>query len=53
MKAVVDQAIDQCAELTNLRDSIEEARISAEQATNDQTRKLNAQRGKRKGIRVV
>ena len=47
MKDAVDAAIDQCSEVFNLRDSIEEARITAEQSTNDQQRKKYAQRGTR------
>ena len=35
VKVAVDDAIDQCAEVLNLRDSIEEARIRAEQITED------------------
>ncbi|EJD06892.1 uncharacterized protein FOMMEDRAFT_75682 [Fomitiporia mediterranea MF3/22] len=45
VKEAVDSAIDSCSEAFNLRDSIEEARINAEQATNDQQRKMYAQRG--------
>ena len=45
MKDAVDAAIDQCSEAFNLRLSIEDARINAEQATNDQQRKIYAQRG--------
>ncbi|KAL5486072.1 hypothetical protein ACEPAI_7116 [Sanghuangporus weigelae] len=45
VKDAVDAAIDKCSEAFNLRESIEEARINAEQATTDQQRKLYAQRG--------
>ena len=45
VKDSVDAAIDQCSEVYNLRDSIEEARICAEQATTDPQRKKYAQRG--------
>ena len=45
VKDAVDHAIDQCAELVNLRDSIEEARINAEQATSEQQREMYARRG--------
>ncbi|KAA1467713.1 hypothetical protein DENSPDRAFT_832824 [Dentipellis sp. KUC8613] len=45
VKSVVDEAIDQCAEVFNLRDSIEEARTRAEQATDDRTKRTYAQRG--------
>ncbi|KAI9453330.1 inositol hexakisphosphate-domain-containing protein [Russula earlei] len=39
VKTAVDDAIDQCAEVFNLRDSIEEARIRAEQVTTDEREK--------------
>ncbi|KAI5118140.1 hypothetical protein M0805_001739 [Coniferiporia weirii] len=45
VKDAVDAAVDQCSEVFNLRDSIEEARISAEQAGSNQQRKIHAQRG--------
>ena len=45
VKAAVDDAIDQCAEVFNLRDSIEEARIRAEQTTDEREKKLFAQKG--------
>ncbi|KAG8942418.1 hypothetical protein FRC03_003227 [Tulasnella sp. 419] len=45
VKEVVDDAIDQCGELLNLRDSIEMYRISAEDATDEKQRRLNIQRG--------
>ena len=45
VKQAVDDAIDQCAEVFNLRDSIEEARMRAEQATDERTRKQHAHRG--------
>ena len=45
MKDAVDAAIDKCSESFNLRESIEKARINAEQATTDSQRKLYAQRG--------
>ncbi len=45
VKNVVDDAIDQCAEVYNLRDSIEDSRIRAEQATDDRAKKQFAQRG--------
>lgn len=46
VKDAVDSAIDRCSEVINLRDSIEGARINAEQATSDQQRKMYAQRGR-------
>jgi hypothetical protein len=45
VKAAVDDAIDQCAEVFNLRDSIEEARIRAEQATDEREKRMFAQKG--------
>ena len=45
VKAAVDDAIDQCAEVLNLRDSIEEARIRAEQSTAEREKRSFAQRG--------
>jgi predicted CoA-binding protein len=45
IKNAVDEAIDQCAEVFNLRDAIEEARIKAEQANDERTKKMYAQRG--------
>jgi Inositol hexakisphosphate len=45
VKSAVDDAIDQCAEVFNLRDSIEEARIRAEQVTDQREKRSFAQRG--------
>ena len=45
IKNAVDEAIDQCGEVFNIRDAIEEARIKSEQATDDRTKKMYAQRG--------
>ncbi|KAI0027879.1 inositol hexakisphosphate-domain-containing protein [Vararia minispora EC-137] len=45
VKNAVDEAIDMCAQVFNLRDSIEEARIKAEQAKDEATKKTYAQRG--------
>jgi hypothetical protein len=45
VKAAVDDAIDQCAEVFNLRDSIEEARMRAEQVTDERERRSFAQKG--------
>ena len=41
----MDDAIDQCAEVFNLRDSIEEARIRAEQVRDEREKRSLAQRG--------
>ncbi|KAK7690552.1 hypothetical protein QCA50_005650 [Cerrena zonata] len=45
VKNIVDDAIDQCAEVINVRDAIEEARIRAEQASDEKQKKLHAQKG--------
>lgn len=45
VKLAVDDAIDQCAEVFNLRDSIEEARSKAELASDEQQRRAHAHRG--------
>ncbi|PCH42051.1 hypothetical protein WOLCODRAFT_119866, partial [Wolfiporia cocos MD-104 SS10] len=45
VKSIVDNAIDQCGEVLNLRDAIEEARIRAEQATDERQRRLYAHKG--------
>ncbi|CAL1716907.1 unnamed protein product [Somion occarium] len=45
VKSAVDDAIDKCAEVFNLRDAIEEARIRAEQSTDERQRRLHAQKG--------
>lgn len=45
VKQAVDDAIDQCAEVMNLRDSIEEARSRAEQAPDERERRLQAHKG--------
>jgi hypothetical protein len=45
VKNAVDEAIDQCGLVFNLRDSIEEARASAEQTTDQQSRRMFVQKG--------
>ena len=45
MKNTVDDAIDLCSEVLNLRDAIENARARAEQATDDRQKRLHAQKG--------
>ncbi len=45
MKNIVDDAIDQCAAVFNLRNSIEEARVKAEQTVDYNEQKMYAQRG--------
>ena len=46
VKNTVDDAIDQCAEVYNLRDSIEESRAHAEQASDERRKRQFAQKGK-------
>ena len=46
VKNIVDDAIDQCAVIYNVRDSIEESRSLAEQASDERQKRLLAQRGK-------
>jgi flagellar biosynthesis/type III secretory pathway ATPase len=45
VKSKVDDAIDQCAAVYNLRDSIEEERALAEQAMNELQKRKHAQKG--------
>ncbi|KLO17434.1 hypothetical protein SCHPADRAFT_900700 [Schizopora paradoxa] len=45
VKETVDQAIDKCSEVFNMRDSIEDARAQAEQASSDVQKRVHAQRG--------
>ncbi|KIY62129.1 hypothetical protein CYLTODRAFT_494858 [Cylindrobasidium torrendii FP15055 ss-10] len=45
VKNVVDDAIDQCDVVCNLREEIEENRIKAEQATDEKTKKLYTSKG--------
>ncbi|KZT01378.1 uncharacterized protein LAESUDRAFT_731226 [Laetiporus sulphureus 93-53] len=45
VKSIVDDAIDQCGQVVNLRDSIEEARARAEQATDERQRRQFAHKG--------
>ncbi|TFK28151.1 hypothetical protein FA15DRAFT_753712 [Coprinopsis marcescibilis] len=45
IKSIVDDAIDQCAEVYNLRDAIEEARSRAEDASDDNQKKVWAAKG--------
>lgn len=45
VKDAVDNAVDQCAEVFNLRDSIEELRIMAEQSTDERQKRQYAQKG--------
>ena len=44
VKQAVDDAIDQCAVVLNLRDAIEDARARAEQAPDERTRRQYAHR---------
>ena len=45
VKNIVDDAIDQCAVVYNLRDSIENSRTKAEKATIEKEKRMHAQRG--------
>ncbi|THH21421.1 hypothetical protein EW146_g157 [Bondarzewia mesenterica] len=45
VKTSVDEAIDQCAEVFNLRDSIEESRSRVEQTTDERQKRSNTQKG--------
>ncbi|KAF8577784.1 hypothetical protein K439DRAFT_1417887 [Ramaria rubella] len=45
VKAAVDRAIDQCARFFNLRDSIEDAALRAEEATDEQQSRRHIERG--------
>lgn len=45
MKNIVDDAIDQCSVVYNLRDSIEEARARAEEATDEKEKRKHAHKG--------
>ncbi|KAH9928428.1 inositol hexakisphosphate-domain-containing protein [Amylocystis lapponica] len=45
IKCTVDDAIDQCSEVSNLRDAIEDARAGAEQATDERQRRQFAHKG--------
>ncbi|KAF9067827.1 inositol hexakisphosphate-domain-containing protein [Rhodocollybia butyracea] len=44
IKDTVDNVIDQCAVVYNLRESIEESRVQAEQATDDKQKRAHAQK---------
>lgn len=45
VKNSVDEAIDQCSDVYNLRDAIEESRARAEEATDEKQKKAYAQKG--------
>ena len=45
VKGTVDDAIDQCGVVFNIRDSIEEERARAEQSTDGQQKRMHAQKG--------
>jgi hypothetical protein len=45
VKSAVDNAIDQCSTVYNLRDSIEDARSKAEEATDEKQKRLYTSRG--------
>lgn len=45
VKSAVDEAIDQCSIVYNLRDAIEESRARAEEATDERQKRIHAQKG--------
>lgn len=45
VKNIVDDAIDQCSAVYNLRDSIDILRVKSEEATEEGQRKMYAQKG--------
>lgn len=45
MKNAVDEAVDRCAAVLNLRDLIEEERLQAEQATDEKQRRVHTSKG--------
>jgi len=45
VKNAVDDAVDRCSTVFNLRESIEDARVRAEQATDDRQKKAHLNKG--------
>lgn len=45
MKSAVDDAIDQCSAVYNLRDAIEDARANAESATDERQARVHTSKG--------
>lgn len=45
MKNAVDEAVDRCAVVLNLRDSIEDERLKAEQATDEKQKRVHTSKG--------
>ncbi|KAF8150729.1 inositol hexakisphosphate-domain-containing protein [Crassisporium funariophilum] len=45
VKSAVDDAIDQCSTVYNLRDSIEDSRVRAEQATDEKQKRIHTSKG--------
>jgi hypothetical protein len=45
VKNTVDEAIDQCAAVFNLRDAIEDARVRAEETTDEREKRMSTSRG--------
>jgi hypothetical protein len=45
VKSIVDETIDQCSQIYNLRDSIEEARVKAEKAIDEHQKKVYTAKG--------
>lgn len=46
VKNTVDEVIDRCAVVMNLRDSIDDERILAEEATEEKQKRIHASKGK-------
>lgn len=45
MKNAVDEAVDRCAVVLNLRESIEEERVKADQATDEKQKRVHTSKG--------
>lgn len=45
VKSAVDDAIDQCSTVYNLRDAIEDARLKAEEVTDEKQKRLYTSKG--------
>jgi hypothetical protein len=53
VKNAVDEAIDRCAIVFNLRDSIEEERIKAEQATEEKQQRIHTSKGSPASLNIA
>jgi hypothetical protein len=45
VKNTVDEAVDRCAVVLNLRDSIEKERVKADQATDEKQKRVHTSKG--------